>query len=139
MLIKIKKAPRRELLPVSYGHSDLTIDRHSTLSKLAASRLAYLLEETSAMPTKTFTSGRIRKADYDTASRQLDLHWDNKSVLAYKQVPEEVYRRLCSAPNPATYWEDRIAEEYPKGIPMTSGAAPDGAKKLNDLFGGGED
>jgi len=90
------------------------------------------------MPTKTFTSGRIRKADYNTASRQLDLHWDNKTVLAYKQVPEEVYRRLCSAPNPTTYWEDRIAEENPKGMPMTSSAAPDGAKKLNDLFGGGD-
>ena len=87
------------------------------------------------MLTKTFTSGRIRKADYDPASRQLDLHWDNKSVLAYKHVPQEVYRRLCSAPNPTTYWEDRIAEEYPKGIPMMSGAAADGVKKFNDLFG----
>ena len=90
------------------------------------------------MPIKTFTSGRIKKADYSTASQQLDLHWDNKTVLAYKQVPEEVFRRLCSAPNPTTYWEDRIAEEYPKGIPMTSSAAPVGAKKLDDLFGGGD-
>jgi hypothetical protein len=87
------------------------------------------------MPTKIFTGGRIRKADYNPTSRQLDLHWDNKSVLAYKHVPEEVYRRLCSAPNPATYWEDRIAEEYPKGTPMTSNADPAGAKKLSDLLG----
>lgn len=61
------------------------------------------LEEIAQMPTRTFTSSRIRRADYDSASRQLDLHWDNKSVLAYKQVPEEVYRRLCAAPNPATH------------------------------------
>jgi len=87
------------------------------------------------MPTKLFTSGRIRKAEYDPASSQLDLHWDNKSVLAYKHVPQEVYRRLCSAPNPATYWEDRIADEYPKGTPMTSGTDPAGAKNLSDLFG----
>jgi hypothetical protein len=86
------------------------------------------------MPTKTFTGGRIRKAVYDPASRQLDLHWENQSVLAYKHVPEEVYRRLCAAPNPATYWEDRIAEEYPKGTPMA--AAPSGGgKDLRDLFG----
>lgn len=85
------------------------------------------------MPTKVFTSGRIRKADYDTASRQLDLHWDNKSVLAYKQVPEEVFRRLCAAPNPATYWEDRIAEEYPKGQPKSAGTGG-GGKSLEDLF-----
>ncbi len=88
------------------------------------------------MPTKTFTSSRLRKAVYDSASRQLDLHWDNQSVLAYKHVPEEVYRRLCSAPNPATYWEDRIAEEYPKGTPMKSGDAPAAPKDLRDLFGG---
>jgi hypothetical protein len=88
------------------------------------------------MPTKLFTSGRIRKADYDSASRQLELHWDNQSVLAYKHVPEEVFRRLCSAPNPATYWEDRIAEEYPKGRPMTYSADLEGAKKLSDLLGG---
>jgi hypothetical protein len=90
------------------------------------------------MQTKSFTSGRIRKANYDPTSQQLDLHWDNKSIMAYKQVPQEVYRRLCNAPNPATYWEDRIAEEYPKGIPMTASSASDGAKKFSDLFGGTE-
>ena len=88
------------------------------------------------MPIKNFTSGRIRKANYDPASQQLDLHWDNKTVLAYKHVPQEVFRRLCAAPTPATYWEDRIAEEYPKGVPMTSNVDADGAKKLSDLFGG---
>ena len=90
------------------------------------------------MPTKTFTTGRIRKADYDPATNQLDLHWDDKSVKAYKQVPEEVFRRLCSAPNPTTYWEDRIAEEYPKGVPRRGGSAGDG-KKLGDLFPGLEE
>ena len=88
------------------------------------------------MPEKVFTSGRIRKAVYDTASQQLDLHWDNKSVLAYKQVPQEVFRRLCSAPNPATYWEDRIAEEYPKGQPMKSPSGGGAPRDLGDLFGG---
>lgn len=90
------------------------------------------------MPTKLFTSGRIRKAEYDPVSQQLDLHWDNQSVLAYKQVPQEVYRRLCSAPNPATYWEDRIAEEYPKGTPRKPAADPDAGRKLGDLFGDGQ-
>jgi hypothetical protein len=87
------------------------------------------------MPTKTFTSGRIRRADYDTASHLLELHWDNKTVLAYKQVPQEVYRRLCSAPNPATYWEDRIAEEYPKATARKTDAGTDAAQAFNDLFG----
>lgn len=89
------------------------------------------------MQTKTFTSGRIRCADYDAATQQLDLHWDDKTVRAYKHVPQEVFRRLCSAPNPTTYWEDRIAEEYPKGTPMTKGETSDAAQKFRDLFGGG--
>src|SRR5438876_10186288 len=72
-----------------------------------------------AMLTKNFTGGRIRKAEYDPATNQLDLHWDDKSGKAYKQVPQEVFRRLCAAPNPATYWEERIPEEYPKGAPRT--------------------
>jgi len=87
------------------------------------------------MPSKTFTGGRIRQAHYDTASRQLDLRWDDKTVRAYQQVPEEVYRRLCSAPNPATYWEDRIAEEYPKAQPRSGGAQDDAAQRFEGLFG----
>ncbi len=91
------------------------------------------------MQTKTFTMGRIRRADYDETTQQLDLHWDSKTVQAYKQVPQEVFRRLCSAPNPTTYWEDRIAEEYPKGVPMGKEAGTgDAAQKFRDLFGGGE-
>ena len=91
------------------------------------------------MPTKTFSSGRIRRADYDTASQQLDLQWDNKTVLAYKQVPAEVYRRLCAAPNPAAYWEDRIADEYPKGFAKKAGPVQDAAQRFDALFGGKDD
>lgn len=91
------------------------------------------------MQSKTFTIGRIRRADYDTVTQQLDLHRDDKTILAYKHVPQEVFRRLCSAPNPTTYWEDRIAEEYPKGVPMGMGASSeDAAQKFRDLFGGKE-
>jgi len=90
------------------------------------------------MSPQRFTSGRIRQVDYDASSQQLDITWDNRTVTAYKHVPQEVFRRLCSAPNPATYWEDRIAEEYPKATPSARAAAPDAAREFRDLFGGGE-
>lgn len=90
------------------------------------------------MTTQRFTTGRIRQVDYDPGSQQLDIQWDNRTVTAYKHVPQEVFRRLCSAPNPATYWEDRIAEEYPKGTPRRPAAAPDAASQLRDLFGGAD-
>jgi hypothetical protein len=73
------------------------------------------------MPTKTFTSGRIKKADYNTASRQLDLHWDNKTVLAYKQawprwmsVCVRVARSgACSGHRSTTGWGSRCALPWP--------------------------
>lgn len=86
------------------------------------------------MTTKQFPGGRIRKAEHDPASKELQLYFDNGNVLAYKHVPDEVFRRLCSAPNAATYWEDRIAEEYPKGQAKRSGTG-DAPKDLKDLFG----
>ena len=89
------------------------------------------------MPTEIFTSGRIRKAENDASSGLLGLHWDNGTVTAYKQVPQEVYRRLCSAPKPASYWEDRIAEEYPKATPKKQAGDSDAAKGFGSLFDGG--
>lgn len=86
------------------------------------------------MSSKTFTSGRIRKAEHDASAGQLDLRWDNGTVTAYKQVPQEVYLRLCSAPNPATYWEDRIAEEYPKATPKMQSSESEAAKDFGSLF-----
>jgi hypothetical protein len=103
---------------------------------MTASEDLIITSETN-MPTMAFNSGRIRKADYDSSARQLELHWDDKSVTAYTGVPQEVYRRLCSSPNPATYWEDRIADEYPKGTPVGPSTDASTAKKLSDLFGGG--
>jgi hypothetical protein len=85
------------------------------------------------MQTKTFTSGRIRRADFDTRSGVLQLQWDNGQAKAYKAVPAEVFRRLCAAPNPTTYWEDRIAEEYPatQARPIAASAPK---PSLDDLF-----
>lgn len=87
------------------------------------------------MTSKTFTSGRIRRADWNPSSQQLDLHWSDKSVLAYKQVPQEVFRRLCQAPNPAAYWEDRIADEYPRGTASRPSGSTNAAERFKDLFG----
>lgn len=91
------------------------------------------------MPSKTFGGSRIRLADYEPSTRELVLTWDTGTAIAYKQVPEEVYRRLCSAPNPVTYWEDRIAEEYPKGAAVRKKSPAGDGKSLGDLFEPGED
>ena len=87
------------------------------------------------MLEKDFASGRIRRATYEARQQQLELHWDNKDVSAYRPVPREIYDRLCNAPNPATYVEDRIAEEYPRVQPVKKGDTIGAAQKIKDLFG----
>lgn len=87
------------------------------------------------MPTQRFTIGRITQADYSESSQQLDLHFNDGALRSYRPVPQEVFRRLCNAPNPTTYWEDRIAEEYPQTRGKSGGDASAAQKKLDDLFG----
>lgn len=87
------------------------------------------------MAIHDFTIGRIRRADYAASARQLILDFDDGSRRIYTAVPEEVFRRLCHAPNPTTYWEDRIAEEYPQVRGTVTADAKSAKKKLDDLFG----
>jgi hypothetical protein len=79
--------------------------------------------------------GRLKSAGYDARERRLELEFVDGAIKVYKSVPEEVWRRLLSSPNPASYHEDRIAEEYPveDGGHATS---PEARSRLDDLFGG---
>ena len=88
------------------------------------------------MKTKSFAAGRLREIRFDARTHHLELTWDNKTVTAYRPVPEAIVERLCKAPNPATYVEDRIAEEYPNVSPTRKTDADQAAQKLKDLFGG---
>lgn len=87
------------------------------------------------MDKKHFPSGRIREITYAAKERHLQITWDNKTVTAYRPVPREIFDRLCKAPNPATYFEDRIAEEYPQVTPVQSRDQANAIKNLRDLFG----
>lgn len=89
------------------------------------------------MKSQSFASGRLREARFDPKQNHLELIWENKTVTAYRPVPQEIFERLCKAPSPATYVEDRIAEEYPKVTPHRQRDADSAAQKLKDLFGDG--
>ncbi len=65
------------------------------------------------MKRQPLQTDRLRSAGYDGRSSRLEIEFTNGDIRAYKAVPEEVARRFLSAPNPASFWEDRIAEEYP--------------------------
>jgi hypothetical protein len=82
---------------------------------------------------RDFTSGEIIKVTFDPSSHYLEMTWRNKTVVAHKPVPEEIFKRLCTAPNRAVYYEDRVAEEYPKAQ-VQKNLAADAKNKLDDLF-----
>lgn len=87
------------------------------------------------MERHTFKGGRIVEAAFDERDKRLELRFANGESRIFAGVPTEVFRRLIAAPNPATYYEDRIAEEYPvrRG---SAGTTPDARSRLDDLFGG---
>ena len=83
-------------------------------------------------------TAKLKSAGYDEKEKILEIAFYNGQLKAYRGVPPEVARRLFAAPNPASFWEDRIAEEYP----VDSGRIEqnqDPAARLNDLFGGKPD
>ncbi|MFP5462957.1 MAG: KTSC domain-containing protein [Gammaproteobacteria bacterium] len=87
-----------------------------------------------AIERRALKGGRLKAGAYDEGAQRLELEFADGSVLVYKSVPAEVWRRLLAAPNPASYHEDRIAEEYP--VERGSAAAePDAKARLDALFG----
>ncbi len=90
--------------------------------------------ETCTMERKALNGGRLRAGAYDAASQRLELEFTDRSVRIFKGVPQEVWRRLVSAPNPATFYEDRIAEEYVTERGRATGD-DDARRQLDDLFG----
>ena len=46
------------------------------------------------------------------ASKTLEVEMSNCQVYQYVGVYPEVYRRFMAAPNPTSFFDDKIAEEY---------------------------
>ena len=87
-----------------------------------------------ASPThRMLHTSKLKSAGYDEKEKRLEIAFHDGQLKAYRGVPPEIARRLFAAPNPASFWEDRIAEEYPVD---TGRVEPDRdpAAKLDDLF-----
>jgi hypothetical protein len=64
------------------------------------------------MERKRVNSSKIRSIGYDEKSQTLEVELSNGQVWQYPKVYPEVYRRFMVAPNPTSFFEDRIAEDY---------------------------
>jgi len=85
------------------------------------------------MERKTLRGGRLQAAAYDASDRRLEIDLTDGERRIYRNVPVEVWRRLIAAPNPATFVEDRIEEEYPVER-SRNGASAQARSKIDALF-----
>jgi hypothetical protein len=86
------------------------------------------------MQRRPLHTDRLKAAGYDARAAVLEIEFTSGEVRAYKGVPDEVARRFFASPNPAAFWEDRIAEEYP--VARAAGTRDAEARsKLDALFG----
>jgi len=64
------------------------------------------------MERKRVNSSRIRSIGYDERTQLLEVELSDGTVYQYAKVSPEVHRRFMAAPNPTSFYDDRIAEEY---------------------------
>ena len=86
------------------------------------------------MEKRSLKSARLKTAAYDPDTRVLEIEFHGGELRRFKNVPAEVWRRLLAAPNPASFFEDRIEEEYPFER-SRSQAGGNARSTLDSLFG----
>jgi hypothetical protein len=65
------------------------------------------------MERRRISSSKIRGVGYDAKRQVLEIEFNDGRVMEYSGVSPEVHRRFMNAPSPVSFFEDKIAEEYP--------------------------
>jgi hypothetical protein len=65
------------------------------------------------MERKRINSSKIRSAGYDPKAQVLEIEFSDGRVTAYFGVSQEVHRQFMASPSPASFFEDKIDENYP--------------------------
>ena len=66
------------------------------------------------MERKRVNSSRIRSAGYDSQKQLLEVEFSDGRIVSYRGVSQEVHRQFMNAPSPVSFYEDKIAENYPE-------------------------
>jgi hypothetical protein len=86
------------------------------------------------MEMKPISSGKLRAIGYDARQRLLQVQLDDGSVLQYRGVGEEAWRRLSTSGSAWSYYRDNIEEEFSaQRVAAATGAS--GKNPLDELFG----
>ena len=65
------------------------------------------------MERKPVKSDKVRAVGYDPKAQVLEVQLRDGTVLAYSGVSQEVHRQFMNAPSPTSYYEDKIADDFP--------------------------
>ncbi len=65
------------------------------------------------MERKRISSAKIRAVGYDPRTQALEVEFNDGRVMLYSGVSPEVHRRFMAAPSPVSFFEDKIADDYP--------------------------
>jgi len=65
------------------------------------------------MERKRINSGTLRSVGYDARNRVVEIEFTNGSVIQYTGVGEDLYRGLMGSVSAASYFKDRIEEDFP--------------------------
>ena len=66
------------------------------------------------MERKRISSSRIRAVGYDAQKQVLEVEFSDGRVVSYRGVSGEVHRQFLNAPSPVSFFDDKIAENYPE-------------------------
>jgi KTSC domain len=66
------------------------------------------------MERKRVNSSRIRSAGYDSQKQLLEIEFSDGRIVSYRGVSPEVHRQFMNAPSTVSFYEDKIAENYPE-------------------------
>jgi KTSC domain len=69
--------------------------------------------EVEAMERKRISSSKIRAAGYDARGQVLEIEFSDGRVMAYSGVSPEIQRQFMNAPSPVSFFDDKIADDYP--------------------------
>ena len=64
------------------------------------------------MERRKVNSSKIRSVGYDERARVLEVEHSDGSIFQYSGVSHELYRRLIAAPTIASFYQDRVEEEF---------------------------
>ena len=64
------------------------------------------------MDRRKVNSSKIRSVGYDERARVLEVEHSDGSIYQYSGVSTEVHRRMMAAPTIASFYQDRVEEDY---------------------------